>query len=299
MTTSKNTEEIKMIKNDFGFYEVENKPSEQELEEYYRSIYFQTSQGAYEEHYSEEEIKYFTNSNAIKFKIVDDHLGQTQNDKRRLLDVGCGEGFSMDYFFKQGWEVLGLDYSMEGIRKQNPNLEKFVRQGDIYQQLSELENQKFEVITLFNVLEHVIDPIGILTSMQKLLSSNGVLIIQVPNDFSLLQNKLFEEGKITRQFWVKTPDHLNYFSKDSLNNLCVHLEMKMIKCISDFPIDYFLANPDSNYIENSQKGKNCHNARIWLDNMHTSISLEKTIELYEAFANIGAGRQISSYFVKS
>lgn len=288
------------VKNSYGYFEIAKKPSLEELQQYYADVYFQTSQGAYEASYSKEELTFFENSNHLKWTIIEDFFQNGINTPQRLLDVGCGEGFTMDYFHKKGWDVCGIDYSVEGVRRQNPEMEPFVIPGDIYVRIEELiaHKNQYDVICILNVLEHVIDPVMTLKQLQKLLSPGGLLIILVPNDFSALQQKLLSEGKISRQFWVKVPDHLNYFSKESLIALCEDQGFNLHTCLSDFPIDYFLANPDSNYIEDTTKGKNCHRARLWLDNLHCSISIRKTIELYKAFADMGSGRQLTAYFSK-
>ncbi|WP_300665439.1 class I SAM-dependent methyltransferase [Fluviicola sp.] len=291
---------ISFVKNKYGYLEIEEKPSPEDLEKYYADIYFQTNQGAYEATYSEQELAFFTNSNHLKSEIITAFFKDKPKSQRKLLDVGCGEGFTLNYFFKQGWEVSGIDYSYDGVRRQNPEMEPFVLQGDIYVRIQELikKKEQYDVICILNVLEHVIDPVLILKQLRELVSAGGLLIILVPNDFSTLQKSLLADKKISREFWVKTPDHLNYFSKDSLIALCEDQEFKFHKCLSDFPIDYFLANPDSNYIEDGSKGKNCHQARMWLDHLHCSVSIPKTIELYEAFANLGSGRQLTAYFTR-
>lgn len=292
-------ESTEVFQNVLGYWEVKNKPSEQELEEYYSKIYFQNNKGAYETQYTSEELIYFENANEMKTILIERTLNSTE--EKRLLDIGCGEGFTLDHFQKKNWTVLGLDYSMDGIIRHNPHMEPNVIQGNIYKSIEKLisEKEEFEVITVINVLEHVIDPVNLLIELNKLLVKGGVLIITVPNDFSKLQNKLLKENKISREFWVQYPDHLNYFSNESLIAICEQTGTKHYKSISDFPIDYFLANPDSNYVEDKTKGKNCHKARVWLDNLNCSISIEKTIKLYEALAELGSGRQISGFFIKS
>lgn len=291
-------EKVEVLQNKMGYWEVKIKPNELELEDYYTKMYFQNSKGAYEKAYTSDELKYFENANEIKFVLAKQILKLDQS--KRLLDIGCGEGFTMEYFDRKGWDVLGLDYSTDGANRHNPQIESKIEQGNIYQSIEKLsaDGLQFEVITLLNVLEHVIDPVTLLTEINKLLVKGGVLIITVPNDFSQLQKQLLKENKITREFWVQYPDHLNYFSRDSLITICKNTGFNYYKCISDFPIDYFLANPDSNYIEDTSKGKNCHNARVWIDNLNCSISIDKSIALYEAFANLGSGRQIIGFFIK-
>ena len=65
--------------------------------------------------------------------------------------------------------------------------------------------------------------------------------------------------------------------------------------MSDFPIDFNLVNPDTNYNKDKTKGKNTHRSRVELDNLMHSISIEKTIQYFKALADLGLGRQIISF----
>jgi hypothetical protein len=156
----------------------------------------------------------------------------------------------------------------------------------------------FKVITLNNLLEHVIDPENTIDLALELLTSDGVLIIEVPNDFSKYQIFLKENKFVNEEFWLAYPDHLTYFTKTSLNNLLNSKNMMEVFSLADFPIDIFLSNSQSNYILDKGKGKDAHRSRILIDNFLTNESVEKTINLYEAMANIGFGRQIISFFKK-
>jgi hypothetical protein len=68
-----------------------------------------------------------------------------------------------------------------------------------------------------NLLEHVIDPSETMDKATALLAEGGVIVIQVPNDFSAYQQFLLENKYIEHPFWIAYPDHLNYFTCESLN----------------------------------------------------------------------------------
>ena len=74
--------------------------------------------------------------------------------------------------------------------------------------------------------------------------------------------------------------------------------MKEVFSLADFPIDIFLSNINSNYVEHKDIGKDAHKSRVLIDNFFNKISIEKTINLYSAMAQIGFGRQVISFFKK-
>ncbi len=301
MKKSKTTDTSpRIITNKLGFKEVAKKPSREELQKFYAEQYYQAGHGLYAAAYDKDELQYIRNNNALKYEVVNSCFKKSRTGMS-LLDIGCGEGFTMKYFRDKGWEVKGLDFSISGCRRHNPALQKYVVQGDIYRNIDALVAQRatFSCVTLVNVLEHVIDPVALIKKIRKLLKPTGLLVVDVPNDFSKLQRALLKAGKINKEFWVHYPDHLNYFTKGSLVRTHESTGFKTHKVVANFPIDYFLANPDTNYVKVRSRGKNCYRASVWLENFQCGISVEKTIRLYEALADLGAGRQICGYFIKA
>ena len=73
-------------------------------------------------------------------------------------------------------------------------------------------------------------------------------MVDVPNDFSGLQQHLFDTGQIDRAFWVVLPDHLSYFTPAGLRNLAEATGWHVAKVIGDQPIDLNLLNPATNYV---------------------------------------------------
>lgn len=288
---------FKIIKNKLGYFEALPKPSNDELKDYYNLKYYQNQSGNYRNEYTLDEFTFFKNKEIRKIHILENQLHLS---KCSLLDVGCGEGFSLNHFHAFGWKVLGIDLSNYGIIKNNPEMEKFFIEGDLIENMKQLKVQgkTFKVIALNNLLEHVVDPDYTIDLSLELLTSDGVLIIEVPNDFSNYQRFLKENEFINEDFWIAYPDHLSYFTKTSLDNLLSSKNMTEVFSLSDFPIDIFLSNTQSNYILDKSKGKDAHKSRILIDNFFNNESIEKTIRLYEAMAQIGFGRQIISFFKK-
>jgi len=285
-----------IIKNKYGYYEVDPKPTQKELEEFYEKKYYQNDQGAYQKTYSTNEIEYFDNKNKQKHHELSKLLKVDLT--YCLLDIGCGEGFTLKYFNNNGWNVKGLDYSNAGMLQHNPELINFMVTGDIYKNIETLTPESFDVIWLDNVLEHVISPQELLNKCHSLCKPNGIIVIEVPNDFSSLQLKAKELNFIETDFWVVLPDHLSYFNLNGLNLLAESCGWEYATAMSDFPIDFNLFNINSNYVRDKSTGKGSHEQRVMLDNLMSEISVEKANDFFKSLANLGLGRQIIGFYKK-
>ena len=103
-------------KNRFGFYELKEKPSPNELTEYYKEKYYQESKSTYEKKYSEKEILHIQNMIEQKYFILKDLFSKKKEIKQSMLDIGAGEGWVLDYYKKKGWDCTGLDFSDFGLK---------------------------------------------------------------------------------------------------------------------------------------------------------------------------------------
>jgi len=96
-------DDSRLKRTSLGYFEVAEKPSQEELDTYYAEIYYQQGLGYYDKSYDEDELKY------IKLKIK--QLSYIVNNlmkitKGKLLDVGCGEGFTLKHYAELGKWVL-------------------------------------------------------------------------------------------------------------------------------------------------------------------------------------------------
>jgi len=290
-------EKVKVIKNKYGFYEVGKKPTSEELRKYYSDNYYQEAKGTYQVSYSKDELDFFYNKIEQKFKKIDELIDAKKNNKT-LLDIGCGEGFTLNYFKKKQWKVCGIDFSDFGCKTNNPSCVDNLKIGDIFEEISKLleKKEKYDVIIMQNLLEHVIDPEKLIVDIKKLLLPHSILVIVVPNDFSIMQNIALKKNKINNKFWIVYPDHLSYFNIEGLRKMLEANNYKTLSTMTDFPIDVFLLNDNSNYIIDKTKGKQAHKARVLFENMIHKISLDKVNKFYEALADIGLGRDITGFF---
>ncbi|MEP5611114.1 MAG: class I SAM-dependent methyltransferase [Cyclobacteriaceae bacterium] len=291
----------KLQQHSLGYYTVVDKPSEEELQNYYTTKYYQDEKGSYSEIYSTEELHFFRNKIEQKYHLINKSLKSMEEEGKTFLDIGSGEGFALQYFKENGWDVMGLDYSNFGCRNINPDVLPHLKVGKISDSLDELirQNAKFKVLWLINVLEHVLDPIHLMTQCRQLLEDDGILAVEVPNDFSSIQQELLRTGRTDDSYWIVVPDHISYFSVESLVNLMESTGWKEHDIITSYPIDFALFNDDTNYVQDRTKGKKVHFSRVILENHLHKISIDKTNDLYRAFANLGLGRDINGFFTKA
>lgn len=284
--------------NKKGFYEIRPRPSAAQLKSYYSKKYFQEGKGSYEIKYNRRELNWIIQKSKFKLFLANKFLSSKKIKNLSVLDVGCGEGFCMDVFKKSGWKVEGIDFSDEGLRQKNYHLLKNFQKGDIEQELEKKINagKLYNCVLLLNVLEHVLNPINLLKKLRKLVRKNGILIITIPNDFSKTQKAAQKLNLINHNFWVAPPDHLQYFDNSSLVKIAKYCGWQNLCSVAGFPIDWFLFNPNSNYIKYKKKGKQAHLSRIMLETLIFKCNFEKVFCFGVALAGLGMGRDITSVF---
>lgn len=279
-------------KNKFGFYQVKPMPTQEELNEYYSKDYFQKcTSKTYSAEYSKDEKEYFRNISLIAERVWQKF---SHKNKGSIIDVGCGEGYFIDYFAKKGWRIEACDFSSHGMKKHNPQILKHFVQGDIYDVLDNIikNKKKYDFVNLKNVLEHVLDPLDLLEKLKKIMHSKSLLRIQVPNDFSSFQEFLVKK-KLTEETWFSPPDHLSYFNFDSIKKLLNKKGFSVVTTLTDFPIEVFLFNKHSNYFLDNEKGKQAHLARTEISNfLLKQGGVDKYINYLSSSADLGFGRSI-------
>ena len=288
-----------VVLNEYGFFTLKTLPTDEERETYYRKKYYQANSCGYSTYYLPQELELFNAKLEQKLLLIKQHINTPLRDYS-FLDVGCGEGFALAYFKNKGFSVLGLDYSSAGIKNHNVDILNNAIFGDVYDSISNLiaGGKSFDVVNLDNVLEHVPDPKRLLEQIYKLVTEGGIVIIKVPNDFSVLHKYLIENGIVSKPHWVATLDHISYFNRDGLIKICDAAGLTNVDLLGNYMTEFFILNPNTNYLENPSAGKSCHLARVAQENIFHSISPDKTIELYRLLGKMGLGREIIGVFKK-
>jgi SAM-dependent methyltransferase len=183
------------------------------------------------------------------------------------------------------------------VAAKNPHCRELLITGDVFELLqAEIRSgEKYDVVWLQNVLEHVLDPIDLLRSLRQLVASDGVAVVTVPNDCSITQQAALDRGHIDRNFWVAIPDHLSYFDRASLVSLCGATGWSSDAVLADFPVDWFLFHPASNYVRDGKVGKDAHRARVQLENLIHSRPSDDVLAFWSTLATLGFGRDITAF----
>ncbi len=129
----------------------------------------------------------------------------------RLLEVGVGAGEFSAVAKEYGFTVTGIDVRKANAENVSKQLGINIFCSDF---LAFSANEKFDVICMGDVLEHITDPVGAIQKVNQLISENGALWISTPNfdsAFSLY-------AKYLDPMW-RVCEHLNYFSFSSLEKL--------------------------------------------------------------------------------
>ncbi len=97
---------------------------------------------------------------------------------KKVLDYGCGSGYGTYMLSETADKITGVDISSEAIDYAQKN---YTKENLNFLTLSELSDEKFDVITSFQVIEHVYNDKEYVQKLKTLLNTNGVLIISTPD----------------------------------------------------------------------------------------------------------------------
>jgi 2-polyprenyl-3-methyl-5-hydroxy-6-metoxy-1,4-benzoquinol methylase len=164
-----------------------------------------------------EKMYQFVKGIALKNKLK---LINSQSPKGRILDIGAGVGDFLSVCKNDGWQTIGIEPSDKAKAIAKNKGVSFV------EKLSELEDNSFDVITMWHVLEHVPDLENQIKELKRLIKPNGTVIIAVPNFKSF-------DAKHYGKFWAAydVPIHLWHFSKTAIRKLFAEENLELVKVL--------------------------------------------------------------------
>jgi 2-polyprenyl-3-methyl-5-hydroxy-6-metoxy-1,4-benzoquinol methylase len=149
--------------------------------------------------------------------LMQRHLTPT---RPRYLDVGCSTGFVVEAARDAGWDAIGIDL--------NPSAIEFGRSRGLDLRSVALdeggfEPASFDAVSLFDVLEHLIDPAGTLRACARLLRPGGIVFLYVPNYDSASRLLM---GRDAHFIWPT--HHLNYYTPVTARDLLGRLGLDAV-----------------------------------------------------------------------
>jgi SAM-dependent methyltransferase len=202
------------------------RPTPEQLSAFYRSTYFNRA--------SDQKVGYtdyrgLPEMNARRnWHRFAGSLAARSAARRLILDVGCATGGFLSEARSSGWTGVGLELSAEATAVASSEFGLEVLHGDL--RSGDLDGRRFGVVTMWHVLEHVIDPLDDLKCAARLLDPGGILFIELPNWNSL--------GRVARgPAWsaLTPPEHINFFTPASLRKAAVASGFEVLACDTHYP----------------------------------------------------------------
>jgi len=277
-----------------NYLRVDPIPTNEEVTQYYKQEFYSSSNVNFNDsslEVQEEEKEFFNSKWESIHNFCLKHFGEIKNIS--LFDIGFGYAQALLYFKDKGYQISGLEPSFEGVeyaQKQglkvyNAEIEDFSCAGP----------EKYDVVLLISVLEHLRNPFQTLNNIKsQLLKKNGLLVVDVPNEFNDFQTIANSEYGLN-EWWICPPAHINYFSATTLKNLLKKCGYVIEHCEASFPLELFMLTGEV-YVGNQVIGKQCHSKRVRFEHlMKKHGKINKLTCFYKALAELDLGRQVITF----
>lgn len=155
---------------------------------------------------------------------------------KSALDIGTGGGeFLLELHRAKIPDLHGIEPSVEAIKTAHPSVRNFIQEGFFDKQ--SFESRKFDLISCFQTLEHVPDPLQLSKNAYSLLQDQGRFYV-ITHNFRGMVNRILEK---------KSPiydiEHLQLFSETSLRNLLTNAgftDVRIFPIINTYPLFYWI-----------------------------------------------------------
>lgn len=156
-------------------------------------------------------------------------INSFQSKENTILDIGCGTGDFITFCKQNGWNITGVEPNNQARNLASGKINSEVNRTVIFESIESLKKnntEKYDVITMWHVLEHVPNLEEYISYLKQLLKPNGTLVIAVPNYKSYDANHY---GKFWAAFDV--PRHLWHFSKRSIQKIFLKFDLELIRTV--------------------------------------------------------------------
>jgi 2-polyprenyl-3-methyl-5-hydroxy-6-metoxy-1,4-benzoquinol methylase len=147
--------------------------------------------------------------------------GQNLNGKK-VLDIGCFTGEFLQVIDSKGGDVFGLELQPDAVEIANSKFPGRIFKADVFS--NDFPTIKYDIITMFGLIEHVVDPIRLLKQANELLNPGGLIVIQTPDSSSMI-------ARIMGKFWFcyAPIEHIHIFSRKSIIHILSNMDNQNIE----------------------------------------------------------------------
>lgn len=195
-------------------------------------------------YYPQDDYDLYNKAAGLKDRSLDE-LGRLLGPRRdriekyrrpgRLLDIGFGDG-SFLYFMKEcGWDVTGVDFNERMVEQVGSELEIDTRAGQL--QDAGFDDNAFDVVTLWGVLEHVQSPSETMAEIDRITTEGALVVIYT-------QNAAAPEAHWLGKDWFiyEVPRHLYSFDACNLARLLAKRGFCVSETVYETPLYYCQMN---------------------------------------------------------
>ena len=149
------------------------------------------------------------------------HMATEGLQPGKMLEIGCGAGDFLKTMEKNGWNCTGIEPSENAKQIARRKVKAEILEP---KQINQLEDESFDLITMWHVLEHIDNLKEEIRQLQRLLKKEGRLVLALPNFKSA-------DAQYYREYWAAydVPRHLNHFCRESINNIFKTSDLKLKK----------------------------------------------------------------------
>ena len=178
-------------------------------------------------------IKSFSKLHNSRLSLIED----LYPEKGNLLDIGCGAGFFLNSAKERGWNCYGMEILFEYVKFAQEN---FALENIHLESIDEsitFEPNTFDVITLWDLIEHLRNPLKSLKKIHQTMKPGGLLVMWTPN----VKNSIFLKERWTG---YKILQHFYFFSGESLTNILEKVGFKIVSLNTNKAKKGFLESKD-------------------------------------------------------
>lgn len=213
-----------------GFIFIDPRPTDGDLQLMYSDEYFLFDGAEFGAH-SSTDYETAAIRGSVKFPAI---LGAIKRFKPagKFFEIGCGMGYFLNFAKENGYEVSGIEYAALGTEACRSKFGLDVHQSSF--EAWEGAPDAYDVIFMGDVLEHLVDPLGMLRKALSMLKPGGVVATEVPSMFNAIVGRAAVAGMnlLGRQRKMPMPPyHINEFTPATLREILLTAGYSRVKII--------------------------------------------------------------------